>query len=67
MLPLNVVTLPFYDKNSSITPPDLNLPDTVYRLLIGGYRFLSEIPGLESLYQELLHDKEVHQFMKGRR
>ena len=67
LLPLDVLAIPFYDKDSSITPPDCNLPDTVYRLLIGGFRFLSEISGLESLYQEILHDKEIHHFMKKRR
>ena len=66
-LPLDIVAIPFYDKDSSITPPDRNLPDTVYRILIGGFQFFSEIPGLESLYQELLRDEEIRQFMKKRR
>ncbi len=65
-LPLNVMAMPFYDEESSITTPDFNMPDTVYRILIGGFKYISEIPGLESLYQEVLHDEEIRRFVNQR-
>lgn len=66
-LSIGEISMPFYDKESSITPMGRIVPDTVYRLLIGGYQFLSSIPGLESLYQELLHDKKLNRYMKNRK
>jgi Fe-S-cluster containining protein len=58
--------IPFYDKEASITPPDCNMPDTVYRILIGGFRFFSDIPGLESIYQEMMQDEEIRSFVTQR-
>jgi len=62
MFPSNI-ELPFYDKRASLTSPSNNMPDTVYRILIGGLKFLSEVPGLESLFQEALNDDEVKRFV----
>lgn len=60
------IQIPFYDSNASLTPPDRNMPDTIYRILIGGFRLFSEIPGLESLYQEFMRDDEVIKWARNR-
>lgn len=65
-MPPNIL-VPFYDDHSSITPPDRYMPDTTYRILVSGFRFFSEIPGLESLYQEVLHDSEIISFVQSKR
>lgn len=58
------IELPFYDEKGSITVPDASImPDTVYRILAGGFKFISEIQGLESLWLEVLRDIEVRHFV----
>lgn len=60
---LQPIDIPFYDKKASITLPDLNMPDTVYRILVGGFRFLSDIPSLEYIWQEIMQDEEIRRFV----
>ena len=65
MFPANI-ELPFYDERTSLTLPSYNMPDTVYRILIGGFRFLSEAVGSKSLFQEVLNDEEVKRLVLRR-
>lgn len=64
---LQPIDIPFYDEEASITVPDRNMPNTVYSILIGGFKFLSDIPGLEPMFQELMQDEEIRGFVTQRR
>jgi Fe-S-cluster containining protein len=54
-----VIHLPFYDKDASVNLPDRNVPETVYKILVDGLRFFSDVPGLECLYHEFMNDNEI--------
>ena len=41
-----------------------NMPDMVYRILTAGMKFISEIPGLDKVWEEFLSDPEVRQLVK---
>jgi len=41
-----------------------NMPDMVYRILIGGVNYLSEIPGLGDLLKQFVSDPEVIHFVE---
>ena len=53
------IEIPFYDKEASITPLDRIVPDTVHRILVGGFRYISDAQGLESIFQEVIRDEEI--------
>ena len=51
----------FWDDRIEVVYSDI-MPNMVYRILIGGFRFFSEIPGLTNILKEYLSDPEVEQF-----
>ncbi len=57
-----VIHLPFYDKKSSINLPDRNMAHAVYKMLVDGFEYYLNIPGLESIYQEFTEDDEVIEY-----
>jgi len=59
----STIELPFYDERISVHYTGI-MPSTIYGLLTGGFRFLSDIPGLESLLKEFSTDPEVRAFVK---
>jgi len=61
-----VKDLAFWDKRLAVVYGD-TMPITVYQLLTNSYRFLSTLPGLESLFNEFMRDPEVIQFSKNLR
>jgi len=61
-LPLPI-DLPFWDDRIEVIYHG-NVSDMVYKILTGGMKFLSEIPGLGKVWEEFLSDPEVRQLVK---
>jgi Fe-S-cluster containining protein len=59
------IELPFYDERMTVEYLG-PVPMTVYNLLNGGFKFLSQMPGLASCFDEFKHDKEVLAFARKR-
>lgn len=52
---------PYWDERIEVIYQDL-MPNMVYKMLIGGFRFLTQIPGLENIFKEYISDPEVRKF-----
>jgi hypothetical protein len=63
----SAINMPFYDKNASLTQPDMNMPVTVYRILVEGFNYYSKVPRVESLYQEFMHDDEIIKIIRDKK
>lgn len=55
------IELPFWDSRIEVIYSDI-MPNMVYKILTGSFKFLSQLPGLDNLKKEFYNDSAVKRF-----